>query len=337
MLRESPYRTAQPGTQEDDQPADAHVTHRDVKTVENKSEQQCPSGAEVKLALAHSAEQSSNSNMKLIKHVSCSHVSNKKREKFAAVFSERSNSFIDKTYDMPYALKEKVDLKLSKMVQAGSLSKVSFNNWASPIVVVPKKTSDEGRGISVSAAARITRWAITLSGFMISSTKRKGKKWNAKGIPGILVGYHGFEDGYRVYVPNKRKTCTTHDVLFKQERAVAEDKLTGKEVSCFQLHDEEKNKEPPTSVSPNYSREEHECEQRSQNGSGRFIVKLPLKNNYNTLGHFQENAIRQFQSIERKLVKNPNLYKEYRNFMKKYALGHMDLQQTAWDIKTILV
>ncbi|KAF2890030.1 hypothetical protein ILUMI_16143, partial [Ignelater luminosus] len=109
----------------------SHVTHKDVKVVENKSEQQCTSGSEVKLARANSAEQSSNKRTHYITEI---------REKFAAVFSERSNSFIDKfkvelkikegtqpifhrAYDMPYALKEKVDLELSKMVKAGILSK----------------------------------------------------------------------------------------------------------------------------------------------------------------------------------------------------------------------
>ncbi|KAF2888052.1 hypothetical protein ILUMI_18121 [Ignelater luminosus] len=71
-----------------------HVTRRDVKVVENKSEQQFTSGSKVKLALANSAEQSSNRNMESIKHISCSHVSNKRnqyiteiREKLSAVFS----------------------------------------------------------------------------------------------------------------------------------------------------------------------------------------------------------------------------------------------------------
>ncbi|KAF2897502.1 hypothetical protein ILUMI_08672 [Ignelater luminosus] len=142
----------------------------DVKVVENKSEQQCKSGSEVKLALVNFAEQSSNSNMELTKHVSCSHVNNKRnhyikeiREKFAAVFSEPSNSFIDnlkvklkikegtqptfyRAYDMPYGLKEKLDLELSKMVKVGILSKFIFAR---------------NKNVPVLAAARITRWDNT--------------------------------------------------------------------------------------------------------------------------------------------------------------------------------
>ncbi|KAF2886108.1 hypothetical protein ILUMI_20066 [Ignelater luminosus] len=70
----------------------------------------------------------------------------------------------------------------------------------------------------------------------------KRKKWDTKSIPGILVGYHGLRDGCRVYVPSKRRTCITHDVVFKKDRAVAEHKLTAKEVSCFEIHGEEESR-----------------------------------------------------------------------------------------------
>ena len=46
---------------------------------------------------------------------------------------------------MPFALKSKVELELSKMVESGILKKINFSNWASPIVVVPKKSSSEIR------------------------------------------------------------------------------------------------------------------------------------------------------------------------------------------------
>ncbi|KAF2879949.1 hypothetical protein ILUMI_26218, partial [Ignelater luminosus] len=51
-------------------------------------------------------------------------------------------------------------------------------------------------------------------------TFRDLKHWDAKSIPGILVGYHGFRDGYRVYVPSERRTCRAHDVEFKLERTL---------------------------------------------------------------------------------------------------------------------
>ncbi|KAF2892626.1 hypothetical protein ILUMI_13547 [Ignelater luminosus] len=37
----------------------------------------------------------------------------------------------------------------------------------------------------------------------VHGPKQKCKKWDAKSIPGILVGYHGLRNGYRVYVPKQ--------------------------------------------------------------------------------------------------------------------------------------
>nr|CAI5836808.1 unnamed protein product [Callosobruchus analis] len=46
---------------------------------------------------------------------------------------------VKKAYDMPYALKPKVEKKIKQMVQVGILKAVNYSEWASPIVVVPKK------------------------------------------------------------------------------------------------------------------------------------------------------------------------------------------------------
>lgn len=78
------------------------------------------------------------------------------RSKFSSVFEDKANSCISefkvniklkpdvkpifhRAYQMAYSLKPKVEMELSKMVESGVLTKVSHSNWASPIVVVPKK------------------------------------------------------------------------------------------------------------------------------------------------------------------------------------------------------
>nr|XP_022901079.1 uncharacterized protein K02A2.6-like [Onthophagus taurus]XP_022901087.1 uncharacterized protein K02A2.6-like [Onthophagus taurus]XP_022901095.1 uncharacterized protein K02A2.6-like [Onthophagus taurus]XP_022901103.1 uncharacterized protein K02A2.6-like [Onthophagus taurus] len=84
------------------------------------------------------------------------------KSKFYKVFDSDSNSYINKfkaelklkenvkpifhrAYEMPYALKPKVEVEIAKMIETGILSKVKYSEWASPIVVIPKKQSNEIR------------------------------------------------------------------------------------------------------------------------------------------------------------------------------------------------
>lgn len=55
---------------------------------------------------------------------------------------EGADPIFKKAYTMPYALKPKVENKLKLLVESGIIKPVTNSQWASPIVVVPKKAGD---------------------------------------------------------------------------------------------------------------------------------------------------------------------------------------------------
>lgn len=55
---------------------------------------------------------------------------------------ENVNPIFKKAYNMPYALRPKVEEKLNLLIKAGIIEPVTNSEWASPIVVVPKKGGD---------------------------------------------------------------------------------------------------------------------------------------------------------------------------------------------------
>lgn len=78
-----------------------------------------------------------------------------------------------------------------------------------------------------------------------------------------------------------------------------------------------------------FSKEELDCELHFRrnvevDSSGRYIVKLPLKENVSKLGQSYEIAKKCLGSLERRLHKNPNLKSKYSDFLSEYEqLGHM--------------
>ena len=51
--------------------------------------------------------------------------------------------------------------------------------------------------------------------------KVKRKKWDPKSVKGLMVGYSGDKDGYRVWVPGTSNVYQSHDVKFKDEEIVS--------------------------------------------------------------------------------------------------------------------
>lgn len=70
--------------------------------------------------------------------------------------------------------------------------------------------------------------------------------------------------------------------------------------------------------------EAHFLQHTFRDQTGRFVVKLPLKDHPSVLTDSKGLAYERFKNIERRLEKNPSLKEQYVNFMREYeALGHM--------------
>ncbi|XP_057671252.1 uncharacterized protein LOC130902982 [Diorhabda carinulata] len=83
------------------------------------------------------------------------------------------------------------------------------------------------------------------------------------------------------------------------------------------------------SLKNNYTEEENEVESHfqqtySRDNYGNFIVRLPFRDNLEQLGESYDIAVNRFQSLERKLGKNPTLEENYSSFINECInLGHM--------------
>uniref|UniRef100_A0A0K8UIW6 Uncharacterized protein n=1 Tax=Bactrocera latifrons TaxID=174628 RepID=A0A0K8UIW6_BACLA len=86
---------------------------------------------------------------------------------------------------------------------------------------------------------------------------------------------------------------------------------------------------PSDSNGIKFTQEQQECENFFVNTtqvlpSGRLQVRMPFKADRKLLGHSYETAVRRFQALERKTLKDPELRRMYLDFMNEYrALGHM--------------
>ena len=72
--------------------------------------------------------------------------------------------------------------------------------------------------------------------------------------------------------------------------------------------------------------EEHFTQTTTRDESGRYIVRLPFRENHKTLGDSRVNALRRFHALERKFSRDPSLKAEYFSVMKEYIeLKHMSV------------
>ena len=83
----------------------------------------------------------------------------------------------------------------------------------------------------------------------------------------------------------------------------------------------------------NYTMEENICERHflnnvSQNSQGRYIVKLPVREQMlNNIGDSRESALKRLRGIEGRFKRDPILKIQYAAFLDKYlSLGHMELR-----------
>ncbi|XP_055527038.1 uncharacterized protein LOC129719672 [Wyeomyia smithii] len=69
--------------------------------------------------------------------------------------------------------------------------------------------------------------------------------------------------------------------------------------------------------------EAHFLSTYQRNETGRFIVKLPFKENLSQLGNCRSLALKRFLMLEKRLIRNPELQTQYVNFIREYeSSGH---------------
>jgi hypothetical protein len=71
--------------------------------------------------------------------------------------------------------------------------------------------------------------------------------------------------------------------------------------------------------------EQHFIQNTCRQTNGKFLVKLPLKNDPPILKSNRDSAVKFFNNLERNLNKRPTLKSDYVQFMRDYiSLGYME-------------
>ncbi|UYV78540.1 hypothetical protein LAZ67_16001938, partial [Cordylochernes scorpioides] len=102
----------------------------------------------------------------------------------------------------------------------------------------------------------------------------------------------------------------------------AEDEIVREKTSGVEAASVQENTTP---VKDENESEIHFVETHGRDSTGRYVVQLPFRNDCQ-LGDSRSNAIKILCSLERSLIPRPEVYDQYRSFIKEYLeLGHMSL------------
>ncbi|ERL93697.1 hypothetical protein D910_10984 [Dendroctonus ponderosae] len=73
-----------------------------------------------------------------------------------------------------------------------------------------------------------------------------------------------------------------------------------------------------TGVLNNYEATAYFEQTTKRDEDGRFIVRIPFKNNLEKLGFSRDSAWNRFEALEKRFLRNPNSKRQYQKFMGEY-------------------
>ncbi|KAK2578491.1 hypothetical protein KPH14_002052 [Odynerus spinipes] len=127
----------------------------------------------------------------------------------------------------------------------------------------------------------------------------------------------GWVVGGRINLPRPRKIskATCHLVTNEQ---------LSHQLQRFWEIEDNKEGTGPRSIDTRDFCEQHFQATTTRDSDGRYVVSIPFNERVKTLGESRTIAERRLHSIERKLARQPDMKKQYTEFMAEYeALGHM--------------
>lgn len=211
-------------------------------------------------------------------------------------------------------------------------------------VKIKSKHSDYERLLSCLAIDTVTSdlplYSFSKKGLQLPKGVRLADpKFNESRPIDLLIGaalYWELLEGEKYRIPDSglfvNKTTLGWVVGGILNHPLASEKKRPKSVTCLAINQqlakfweiEEVRSLPKLSKADQFC-EDHFMANTTRDDEGQFVVKVPFKDNLQNLGQSREMSKKRFLSIEKKLINNPKLHKEYSDFMDEYEqLGHME-------------
>jgi len=144
-----------------------------------------------------------------------------------------------------------------------------------------------------------------------------GRQSTPKGMPTLFHSIFGWILTGPTKLPNPKSSLISSNLAISDSHTLE---------SCMQsFWDIEEPPKPATMLSP----QDKQCEDlfvssHSRDSTGRYVVRLPFKEDRVWLGNSYDSAEKCLLQLEKRFVKNPSLKVQYIEFMNEYeALGHM--------------